>query len=545
MDFDVVIVGAGPAGLAAACQLKQKAIAANQEITVCVVEKGAEVGAHILAGSVFETPVLDELFPNWKDLDAPVKTAVTRDQVYFLANHKYALKVPSFFVPSTMHNEGNYLVSLGSLCRWLAAQAEGLGVEIYPGFAAQELLINEHNQVYGILTGDMGVNKEGNPKPGLYTAGMELRAKYTFFAEGSRGHLGKQLIKHYQLDAEADPQHYGLGIKELWEIDPAKHEVGLVVHTAGWPLGSGASGGSFLYHLENNQVAVGLIVDLSYSNPYLSPFEEFQRYKQHPTVRHYLEGGKRICYGARTITKGGLNSLPKLSFPGGALIGCEAGALNFSKIKGIHTAMKTGMLAADAAFDALVAGRAGDELMAYETTFKQSDVYEELYRARNFEPAMHKFGALFGGAFNFFDQNICKGKFPLTLHDKQEDFTTLKNASQCKKITYPKPDGNISFDLLSSVFLSGTTHEEDQPCHLKLANAEIPIEQNLPLFAEPAQYYCPAGVYEIVELADGAKQFQINASNCLHCKTCDIKDPAQNITWVPPEGGGGPVYPNM
>jgi electron-transferring-flavoprotein dehydrogenase len=443
-----------------------------------------------------------------------------------------------------MHNEGNYVISLGNLCRWLAQQAEGLGVEIYPGFAAQEVIIDERNVVRGVQIGDMGVDRNGHHKEG-YTPGIELRAKYTLFAEGCRGHLGKRLIKHYRLDAEADAQHYGIGLKELWQVDAAKHQPGLVIHGAGWPLNSANPGGFFLYHLENQQVYVGLIVDLSYSNPYLSPFDEFQRIKHHPVLKPHLEGGKRVSYGARAICKGGFNSLPKMVFPGGALIGCDLGTLNFSKIKGSHTAMKCGMLAADAAAAALLAGgEGGDELAAYPDSFKASWLYDELYRDRNFGPAMHKLGLLLGSAFNYVDQNIFRGKGPVTLHDNTPDHTTLKPAAQSAKIDYPKPDGVISFDKLSSVFLSSTNHEEDQPVHLLLADPGIPIGSNLPLYDEPAQRYCPAGVYEVV--AEGAgKRFQINAQNCVHCKTCDIKDPAQNITWVAPEGSGGPNYPNM
>jgi len=546
MEFDVVIVGAGPAGLSAACRLKQKAADAGQEISVCVVEKGSEVGAHILSGAVFEPRALNELFPNWKELEAPLNTPVKRDDIYLLKNAESASKLPNAFVPKTMHNEGNYIISLGNLCRWLAQQAENLGVEIYPGFAAQEALIDEEGVVKGILTGDLGVDREGNPKEGMYTPGMELRAKYTLFAEGCRGHIGKQLISRFQLNANVDPQHYGIGIKELWDIDPAKHEQGLVVHTAGWPLDDENTGGSFLYHLENNQVVVGLIVDLSYSNPHLSPFDEFQRYKHHPVIKQYLEGGKRVSYGARAIAKGGLNSLPKMVFKGGALIGCDAGTLNFAKIKGSHTAMKSGMQAAEAVADALLAGReGGDELNAYEEGFKNSWLYDELYKSRNFGAAIHKWGAVKGGAFNFIDQNIFGGKIPFTLHDTKPDHACLKLADEAKKIDYPKPDGKLSFDKLSSVFLSNTNHEEEQPVHLKLTDPSIPIEKNLPMYDEPAQRYCPAGVYEVVANDDGSQRFQINAQNCVHCKTCDIKDPAQNITWVAPEGAGGPNYPNM
>ncbi|MDN4545845.1 MULTISPECIES: electron transfer flavoprotein-ubiquinone oxidoreductase [unclassified Pseudomonas] len=549
MEFDVVIVGAGPAGLSAACRLKQKAAEAGKEISVCVVEKGSEVGAHILSGAVFEPRALNELFPDWKELGAPLNTPVTRDDIFVLKNAESAQKVPDFFVPKTMHNEGNYIISLGNLCRWLAQQAENLGVEIYPGFAAQEALIDENGVVRGIITGDLGVDREGHPKEGLYTPGMELRGKYTLFAEGCRGHIGKQLIKRFNLDTDADAQHYGIGLKEIWEVDPAKHQPGLVVHTAGWPMdimGTENTGGSFLYHLENNQVVVGLIVDLSYSNTYLSPFDEFQRLKHHPVLKQHLEGGKRISYGARAICKGGLNSLPKMVFKGGALIGCDLGTLNFAKIKGSHTAMKSGMLAAESVADALFADKDGsEELTTYVEAFKNSWLHEELFASRNFGPAIHKFGAIVGGGFNWLDQNIFGGKLPFTLHDNKPDYACLKLAADCKKIDYPKPDGKISFDKLSSVFISGTNHEEEQPCHLKLTDPSIPISKNLPLYDEPAQRYCPAGVYEVITKEDGEKRFQINAQNCVHCKTCDIKDPAQNITWVTPEGAGGPTYPNM
>ncbi|WP_350569059.1 electron transfer flavoprotein-ubiquinone oxidoreductase [Pseudomonas sp. H26/SER47-MNA-CIBAN-0231] len=549
MEFDVVIVGAGPAGLSAACRLKQKAADAGKEISVCVVEKGSEVGAHILSGAVFEPRALNELFPDWKELGAPLNTPVTRDDIFVLKDADSAQKIPDFFVPKTMHNEGNYIISLGNLCRWLAQQAENLGVEIYPGFAAQEALIDENGVVRGIITGDLGVDREGHPKEGLYTPGMELRGKYTLFAEGCRGHIGKQLIKRYNLDSDADVQHYGIGLKEIWEIDPAKHQPGLVVHTAGWPLdimGTENTGGSFLYHLENNQVVVGLIVDLSYSNTYLSPFDEFQRLKHHPVLKQYLEGGKRVSYGARAIAKGGLNSLPKMVFKGGALIGCDLGTLNFAKIKGSHTAMKSGMLAAESVADALFAEQdCTVELTTYVDAFKNSWLYEELFASRNFGPAIHKYGAIIGGGFNWLDQNIFGGKLPFTLRDTKPDYACLKLAADCKKIDYPKPDGKLSFDKLSSVFISGTNHEEEQPCHLKLTDPSIPISKNLPLYDEPAQRYCPAGVYEVITKEDGEKRFQINAQNCVHCKTCDIKDPAQNITWVAPEGAGGPTYPNM
>ncbi|OPA99837.1 electron transfer flavoprotein-ubiquinone oxidoreductase [Pseudomonas fluorescens] len=549
MEFDVVIVGAGPAGLSAACRLKQKAAEAGKEISVCVVEKGSEVGAHILSGAVFEPRALNELFPDWKELGAPLNTPVVRDDIYVLRSPEASTKVPDFFVPKTMHNEGNYIISLGNLCRWLAQQAENLGVEVYPGFAAQEALFDENGVVRGIITGDLGVDREGNPKEGVYTPGMELRGKYTLFAEGCRGHIGKQLIQRFNLDSDADAQHYGIGLKEIWEIDPAKHQPGLVVHTAGWPLdimSAENTGGSFLYHLENNQVVVGLIVDLSYSNTFLSPFDEFQRLKHHPVLAQYLEGGKRISYGARAICKGGLNSLPKMVFKGGALIGCDLGTLNFAKIKGSHTAMKSGMLAADAVADRLFAeSEGGDELTAYVDSFKSSWLYEELFASRNFGPAMHKFGPIIGAGFNWFDQNILGGKMPFTLHDTKPDYACLKLAKDSKKINYPKPDGKLSFDKLSSVFISGTNHEEEQPCHLKLKDPSIPIGTNLPLYDEPAQRYCPAGVYEVITKEDGEKRFQINAQNCVHCKTCDIKDPSQNITWVTPEGAGGPTYPNM
>jgi electron-transferring-flavoprotein dehydrogenase len=545
MEFDVLIVGGGPAGLSAACRIMQMAQESEQELTVCVVEKGSEIGAHILAGTVFEPSALNELFPDWKEKGAPLNTPVTRDDIFLLKNQESATKIPNAFVPRNMHNNGNYIISLGNLCRWLAEQAEQLGVEVYPGFAASETII-EDGQVKGIITGDMGVARDGSEKDG-YMPGMELRAKYTLFTEGCRGHLGKRLINDFKLDEGKDPQHYGIGIKELWDIDPAKHEPGLVVHTTGWPLGeSGSTGGSFLYHLENGQVYVGLITDLSYSNPHLSPFEEFQRLKTHPEVKKHLEGGKRVSYGARAITKGGFNSLPKMSFPGGLLLGCDAGTLNSSKIKGSHTAMKSGILGAEAVFEALKEGKAGEEITSFEDQFKSSWLYKELFNERNYSPGMHKFGTFVGGAIAFFEQNILRRTLPFTFHDTVPDYATLKTAEESKKLEYPRPDNTLTFDRLSSVFMSNTNHGEDQPVHLQLKNPAIPLEENMPKYDEPAQRYCPAGVYEVVEKNDGSGlKFQINAQNCVHCKTCDIKDPSQNITWVTPEGGGGPNYPNM
>ncbi|EGM68288.1 electron transfer flavoprotein-ubiquinone oxidoreductase [Shewanella sp. HN-41] len=544
MEFDVVIVGAGPAGLATACRLMQISQDSGKEITVCVVEKGSEVGAHILSGAVFEPKVLDELFSDWREKDAPVKTAVTQDEIYLLSSATEGRAMPNALVPKTMHNEGNYIISVGNLSRWLATRAEELGVEIFPGFAASELLFNEDNSVKGILIGDMGVGADGQPKDS-YMPGMELHAKYTVFSEGCRGHLGKQLIEKYHLDNGKTPQHYGLGFKEIWKVPAEQHEQGKVVHTGGWPLTDGASGGGFLYHMEDNQIAVGLIIDLNYKNPHLSPFDEFQRYKTHPVIAKYLTGGERLSYGARAITKGGLNSLPKMSFPGGLIIGCNAGTLNFAKIKGTHTAMKSGIVAAETLAKAMMAGvEGGKDLDCYQTHFEESWLHEELYKSRNFGPAMHKFGTLLGGAFNYIDQNWFGGKFPITLRDEHPDYAQMAPVSAYSKIDYPKPDGKLSFDKLSSVYLSSTFHEEDQPCHLRLKDSSIPLGINLTQFNEPAQRYCPAGVYEIVEEA-GQPKFVINAQNCIHCKTCDIKDPSQNITWVTPEGGGGPNYPNM
>jgi electron-transferring-flavoprotein dehydrogenase len=546
MEFDVLIVGAGPAGLSAACKIRQLSESTGKDISVCVVEKGSEVGAHILSGAVFEPTALNELFPDWKEKGAPLHTEVTGDDIYYMTSEEKAIKVPGFAVPKTMHNEGNYIISLGNLCRWLAEQAEGMGAEIYPGFAAAEILYNEDGSVKGIATGDMGIAADGSQKDS-YMPGMELHAKYTLFSEGCRGHLGKELIEKFNLAEGKDPQHYGIGIKELWKINPEKHSQGKVVHSTGWPLSeNGAFGGGFLYHIEDDQVSLGLITDLCYDNPYLSPFEEFNRFKTHPVIKDFLEGGERISYGARAISKGGLQSLPKMTFPGGVLIGCDAGTLNFAKIKGSHTAMKSGMLAAEAVHKAITEQeRASDDLTEYTEAFNSSWLYKELYQQRNFGPAQHKWGNLVGSAYSFVDINIFNGSLPWTFEDKKADHAAMKPAAEAKKITYPKPDGKITFDRLASVFLSNTNHEEDQPCHLTLKDPALPIRDNLPTYDEPAQRYCPAGVYEVVENEDGSKRFQINGQNCVHCKTCDIKDPAQNIVWVTPEGFGGPNYPNM
>ncbi|KGF83074.1 electron transfer flavoprotein-ubiquinone oxidoreductase [Massilia sp. JS1662] len=542
MEYDVVIVGGGPAGLSAAIRLKQLAAEKGQDVSVCVLEKGGELGAHILSGAVMDPRALNELFPNWKELGAPLNTPVTEDRMLFLSETK-AYQTPSFMMPKMLTNHGNYVISLANVVRWLGQQAEALGVEIFPGFPAAEILYNDDGSVKGVATGNMGVNRHGQPTD-AFQLGMELHAKYTLFAEGSRGHLGKQLMAKYDLNKGKDPQTYGIGIKELWEIDPAKHQPGLVVHTAGWPLDNDTYGGSFLYHLENNQVAVGFIVGLSYQNPYLSPYEEFQRYKTHPAIRHFFEGGKRISYGARAITAGGLQSLPKTVFPGGALIGCDAGFLNTSRIKGSHAAIKTGMLAADAAYAALGAGRQHDELLSYPVAFEQSWLHEELHVARNFKPWMSK-GLVVGTIMTGIDQILFKGKAPWTLHHNHADHECLRPASDFKPIVYPKPDGKLTFDRLSSVFISNTNHAEDQPVHLTLKNPNVPVEINLAKFAGPEQRYCPAGVYEFVKTDEGKDRLQINAQNCVHCKTCDIKDPTQNIVWVTPEGGGGPNYPNM
>ena len=544
MEFDVVVVGAGPAGLSAAIKLSQLAQEQEQEISICVVEKGSEVGAHILSGAVFETSALDELLPDWQATGSPLTTEVKEDVFYYYTSGKSAFQIPNLFLPAPVHNDGNYIVSMGNVCRWLAEQAENMGIEVYPGFAAAEVLFNEDGSVKGIATGDMGISAEGEQKDS-YMPGMELHAKYTLFAEGCRGHLGKQLISHFGLDEGKDPQHYGIGIKEVWQIKPELHEEGKVIHGLGWPLAeSGSSGGAFMYHAENNEVYLGLITDLNYSNPHVSPFEEFQRWKTHPKTAKYLEGAERLAYGARALAKGGLNSLPKMNFPGGLIIGCDAGTLNAVKIKGNHTAMKSGILAAEEVAAALMSESPAADLVNFESRVNASWLGKELKSSRNFAGYMHTFGALLGSAAVWFDQTIMRGNMPFTLRDRTPDHACLKPAAQSKQINYPKPDNVLTFDRLSSVFLSNTNHEEDQPCHLQLMDSSIPIEVNLPMYDEPAQRYCPAGVYEVI--TDGDKsRFQINAQNCVHCKTCDIKDPSQNIRWVTPEGLGGPNYPNM
>ncbi len=543
MEFDVLIVGGGPAGLASAIRLKQRAEEAGQELSVCLIEKGAEIGAHILSGAVMDPEALDELIPDWKEKGAPLNAPVSEDRFYILSETG-ARKVPNMLLPSCFHNEGNYVISLGNVCRWLGEQAEALGVEIYPGFAGAEILYDENGAVKGVATGDMGVLRDGSQGP-AYQPGMELHAKYTFFAEGCRGHLGKQLEAKFNLRDGAQDQTYGIGIKELWEIKPEKHQLGLVVHSGGWPMQPDTYGGGFLYHLENNQVTVGYVVGLGYTNPYLSPFEEFQRYKTHPVIRDFLEGGRRIAYGARALTAGGLQSLPKLTFPGGVLVGDDAGFLNAARIKGSHCAIKSGLMAADACFDALKGERQRDELSAYPEAFKKSWLYDELHQTRNFKPWMSK-GLTMGSLMFGIDQIVFRGKAPWTLSHSGPDYAKLKPAAECQPIAYPKPDGVISFDRLSSVFLSNTNHEEDQPCHLQLKDATVPIKVNLAKYDAPEQRFCPAGVYEILRDEQGNNpRLQINAQNCVHCKTCDIKDPTQNINWVVPQGGEGPTYPNM
>ena len=548
MRFDVLIIGAGPAGLGAAIRLRQLCQTHNRDLSVCIIEKGSEIGAHIISGAVLDPIALSELIPDWKAKGAPLNTPVTEDQ-FFILTKRHQIRIAHALLPPLMDNRGNYVISLGNLCRWLAGEAEALGVEIYPGYAAAQVLYNEDGSVKGVVTGDMGVARNGHRKDN-YTPGVELQAKYTLFAEGARGSLTKTLVERFKLRADVSPQLFGLGLKELWEVDPAMHRPGLVVHTQGWPLDGCTGGGSFMYHLEKTQVAVGFVVHLNYKNPHLSPFEEFQRFKLHPAVRPFFETGKRIAYGARAITEGGLQSVPKLTFPGGALIGCAAGFVNVPRIKGSHNAMKTGMLAAEAAFAALAAGSAGgDELSAYPRTFRRSWVYRDLHRVRNVKPGLKYglwLGMLHGGIHMWLNDLKLGFVVPWTLRHRQADYETLRTVDERPKIDYPKPDGRITFDKLSSVFISNTNHEEDQPCHLVLRDPEIWAPVNLARYAAPEHNYCPAGVYEVMRDADGSNpRLQINAQNCVHCKACDIKDPTQNINWVVPEGGGGPNYSNM
>ncbi len=550
MEYDVVVVGGGPAGLSAAIRLKQLAQEKGNDVSVVVLEKGSEPGAHILSGAIMDPVALTELFPKWKEMGAPLNQPVTED-IFLMTTETGATRVPNFALPPCFHNDGNYIISLGNLTRWLGEQAEALGVEIFPGFTAAEVLYNDDGSVKGVATGNMGIGKDGEPTDS-FQLGMELHAKYTVFAEGARGHLGKQVIAKFKLDEGKDPQSYGIGIKELWEIDPARHKAGLALHSAGWPLDEKTYGGSFLYHMEDNKVVVGFVVGLDYTNPWLSPFEEFQRFKTHPNIRWYFEGdeakgiapAKRISYGARVITAGGLLSLPKTVFPGGALVGCDAGYLNASRIKGSHAAIKTGMLAAEAAYEALQAGRAHDELSAYPEAFENSWLHTELNKARNFKQWFKK-GRTVGTLMTGVEQFLLRGHIPWTIRRAAADHTYLKPAAECQPIQYPKPDGKLTFDRLSSVFISNTNHEENQPAHLTLKDASVPVGINLAKFAGPEARYCPAGVYEYVKNEDQSDRLQINAQNCVHCKTCDVKDPTQNIVWVTPEGGGGPNYSGM